>query len=133
MTDAVVASLISGASTVVGVLGKVAYDRMRNTRSHSPNGNGSIERVIATRAEVEFQTRISLLLQQLTAAIEKGHDKSVAQMEAVSVALNNAVQAIRDLHSEIIQQHTIVQPALADTHKIVQEINRELAKQRRAS
>lgn len=136
MDGTVVAALIGLAGSVFGVLGKMGYDKVNNGRhygSNGGNGNGSsIDRAISQRAEVEFQTRMTLLMTQLTAAIEKGHDKALDQMLMVSQAITESAAAIKQVHDEIVAHREQLRPAIGvvfDTKRTVQEIQRTLERQ----
>lgn len=128
MTDALTIALITSAGGVLtGILGTRGYDKIRNGR-HGSNGNGA-DKALAARAEVEFQTRMTLLMEQLTRAIEKGHDKAVEQMQSVSEAITDAAGAIRQVHEEIVQHRAETKPAVGavfDVARGVREIRAQL-------
>lgn len=125
MTEAVLIALITAAGgAITGVLGTRGYDKFVKNGRHGSHG---IEHVISQRAAVEFQTRMTLLMERLTAAIEKGHDKALVQMDKVAASINDAAGAIRGVHEEIVQHRVETAPAVQasfETHRLVKEIHR---------
>lgn len=125
ISEAVTVALVSSvASVLVGWFGRGSADKLKNGRNG--NGNGtytpSAERALAARAEVEFQTKMTLLMQQLTAAIEKGNEK-------MADALSDAAAAIKSVHDEIAAHRNETKPAMGavfDTRRVVTDIQRQL-------
>jgi hypothetical protein len=131
LSDAVQIAVISGVSGILaGWVGVRGVDKVKNGRHGSTTANGmSVDRALAQRAEVEFQAKMTLLMTQLTAAIEKGHDKALTQMTLVSDAICDAANAIKQVHDEIVQHRTESRPAMQttfDTGRTVKEIQRQL-------
>lgn len=133
MTDPVLIAIISTVGMAAGGLAKTGVDRLRNNgadRRHAPstgNGNGNgIESVIARRAEVEFQTRMTLVMSQLTDAITKGHDKTIEQMTRVGEGIADAAGAMREVHAEIVGHRECMEPVIAaslETARLVRELH----------
>lgn len=126
MTDAVVVALITSFGGIVsGAVGKTVFDRSRGKPSSNGNG-GSVEAAIARRAEIEFQARTTVLLDRLTAAIEKGHERALSQMQQVSDSIAEAAVAIREVHKEIVGHREAAEPVIqttAETLRLVRDLH----------
>lgn len=136
MQEAVVVALISGVSGILaGVWGRGKYERTTTTSSSSGNGTEKLETVIARRADVEFQTRMTILMEKLTNAIEKGHDKASGQLAMVSEAITEAADTVRELHRQIAAHRSAVD-AVAQrtehTHQLVLDLHSRSSEQRTA-
>ena len=131
MTDVVTTAIISSLSGIIsGVLGIRGVEHMKLRRHANGNGNSAAQ-TIAQRDDLRFQTEMTLLMGQLTAAIEKGHDKAIEKMGLVAVAIADAASAIKEVHEEIVQHRADTRPAIEaayETGRRVQRIESQLEK-----
>lgn len=129
MDATVQVAIVTGICGILaGLLGKTQYDRSRGNGngSHVGNGQAAVERVLAQRSEVEFQTRMTLLIQHLTDAIKEGHETSAEHLAKVSQALDNSAASIREVHKEIVEHREAVTPAMEaalETQHLVRELH----------
>lgn len=129
MKEAVVVALISGISGIVaGVWGRGRYGPTPPA-ARGDHGAPHLETVIARRADVEFQTRMTILMEGLTAAIEKGHEKASGQMAVVSEAITEAADAVRELHRQINEYRevaSLADHAAVQTHQLVLDLHKRV-------
>jgi hypothetical protein len=126
VSEAVLVAIIAGGCGVLtGIVGKSRYDRERSARTD--HTGPAVEKVIARRADLEFQTKVTFLLESLTAAIEKGHDRSIGQLALVSEAITESADSVRELHRQIVAHRETVGPsvkAALETHAMVHDLHR---------
>lgn len=129
MTDAVMVALITGGSGIVaGVLGVRGYDKVRANGRTNGNGNSqdSVAHVIAQRAEVEFQTRMTMLMNSLTEAVTKGNAHAAEQLSKAATGIKDAAATMRDVRTEMLDQRDLT----SETHKMVGELHGHLMKEK---
>lgn len=126
MSEAVIIALISSVSGMLsGIVGKSTYDKVRNGRNGQHSNGSSVESVLARRAEVEFQTRMTVVMEQLSTTIER-----------VGGIMEEAARAIREVHKEIEAHAQATAPAtraVLETHRLVKEMHEHSAAARRSA
>ncbi len=123
LSDAVRVAVVTGVFGVLaGLVGRPAYDRLRK------NGNGHPGRSSSDmRAEIEFQTRTTLLIEKVTEAVKDGHSSNIEQLTVVAEAIQQAARAIEGVHREVVAHRESVAPVLEkshDMHRMVKDIHR---------
>lgn len=122
-----VGGVLGVAAAIIGALGKAAFDHARHPRE---NGNGGAAAVKA-RAEVEFQTRMTVLMENLTNAIERGQSAYLDRVQTLCDSVQEAAGVIHEVHEEIKRgRHIAVTTDVAavETHRLVKEIHRTMEK-----
>lgn len=126
LSDNVLIAIITAAGGIAsGVFGKSAVDHFRKPKTAPPptarSEIASVEGIIARRAEIEFQTRMTLMLEKLSEVLETSNDR----MEIVGRSIGESALAIRDVHRELMRHEQRAEGAtavLTDTNGIVKNI-----------